>query len=245
MQVVALARHGPNKPMKFVRALKEWRFRIFYLLLLRKRSDLITLGEPAGGCSWTVCSSLLGRQSIVYSGGVGNDVSFERALVNRFGCDVVLCDPSPTGEQTMQRSQNKLPQFHFRPLALADRRGKLRLARPLNQTGDWWLSSNENESGSLELPCTDLASLMAERGHAHIDLLKLDIEGSEYAVLDDLLAHRLPVRQICVEYHHGILPGIARSKTISSILRLLARGYKLVDQNIANHTFVRNASKLV
>jgi FkbM family methyltransferase len=231
--------------MKFVRALKEWRFRIFYRLLLHTRSDLVTLGEPAGGCSWTVCSSLLGPQSIVYCGGVGNDVSFERALVNQFGCEVVLCDPSPTGEQTMQRPENKLRQFHFRPLALTAHRGMLRLARPLNETGDWWLSSNGNKNGSLELPCTDLASLMAERGHAHIDLLKLDIEGSEYAVLDDLLAHRLPVRQICVEYHHGILPGIARSKTISSILRLLTRGYKLVDQNIANHTFVRKRSKLV
>jgi FkbM family methyltransferase len=145
----------------------------------------------------------------------------------------------------MQRSENKLPQFHFRPLALANYRGKLRLARPLNQTGDWWLSSNKTETGSLELPCADLASLMAERGHSHIDLLKLDIEGSEYAVLDDLLARRIPVRQICVEYHHGILPGIARSKTISSILRLLARGYTLVDQNIANHTFVRKGSELV
>ena len=119
------------------------------------------------------------------------------------------------------------------------------MARPLNESGDWWLPSEKNENDSIELPCTDLRSLMAERGHAHIDLLKLDIEGSEYAVLDDLLARRLPVRQICVEYHHGILPGIARSKTISSILKLLARGYKLVDQNVANHTFVRNGSKLV
>jgi hypothetical protein len=41
------------------------------------------------------------------------------------------------------------------------------------------------------------------------------------------------------------LPGIARSKTLRSILRLLAGGYKLVDQNIANHTFVRKGSKLV
>jgi FkbM family methyltransferase len=190
--------------MKFVRALKEWRFRIFYRLLLRKRSDLVTLGEPAGGCSWTVCSSLLGPQSIVYSGGVGNDISFERALVNQFGCDVVLCDPSPTGEQTVQRSENMLPQFHFRPLALADYRGKLRLARPLNQTGDWWLSSNKNETGSLELPCTDLASLMAERGHAHIDLLKLDIEGSEYVVLDDLLARMAFCQVLLVRKPYGL-----------------------------------------
>jgi FkbM family methyltransferase len=144
----------------------------------------------------------------------------------------------------MQRPENKLPEFHFRPVALAGYRGTLKLARPLNETGDWWLPSNGKETGSLELPCTDLASLMAERGHAHVDLLKLDIEGSEYVVIAHLLAHRIPVRQLCVEYHHGILPGIARSKTISSILRLLARGYKLVDHNVANHTFVRKGSKL-
>ena len=231
--------------MKFLpEALRGWRYRLFYRLLLRKRPDLLTLGEPVGGCGWTVCSSLLGPRSIVYSGGVGNDISFERALVKQFGCEVVLCDPSPTGAQTMQRPENMLPEFHFLPLGLTDYRGSLRLARPLKDGGDWWLSSDKSQEGSLELPCTDLGSLMAERGHAHIDLLKLDIEGSEYAVIEHLLAHRIPVRQLCVEYHHGILPGITRGKSIRSILKLLAHGYNLVEQNIANHTFVKKHSRL-
>jgi len=80
---------------------------------------------------------------------------------------------------------------------------------------------------------------MRENGHDHLDLLKLDIEGSEYAVLDDLLKQRIPVRQICVEYHNGTLPGIRRSQTIRSILKLLARGYKLIDYEGGNHTFLR------
>ena len=79
---------------------------------------------------------------------------------------------------------------------------------------------------------------MKQNGHKQIDLLKLDIEGSEYEVLDELLKERLAVRQICVEYHHNIVPGISRTQSVWSILRLKARGYRLIDQTGNNHTFV-------
>jgi FkbM family methyltransferase len=217
--------------------LKTWRYRTFYRVLVSQTFGKVTLGNPVGGCAWTICPAYLEAGSTVYSGGVGNDVSFEHELVKRFGCEVVLCDPSPTGARTMSLPENKTPQLHFAPVALANCSGKLRLSTPLNRGGDWWLSTGAG--GDLEVPCTDLSALMHEHGHKHIDLLKLDIEGSEYMVIDDFLARQIPVRQVCVEYHHGLLPGIRRSLTIKSILKLLRHGYSLIDQTAENHTFLR------
>ena len=86
---------------------------------------------------------------------------------------------------------------------------------------------------------------MKKNGHKHIDFLKLDIEGMEYEVLEDILTRRLSIQQICVEFHHGILPGISRSQSIRYILRLIARGYKLLKQVGANHTFLLPMNRAV
>lgn len=213
--------------------LRYLRYRIFYDLLLSRGFELKTLGNPAGICRWTICPTGLGAGSVVYSGGLGTDVSFEHDLVKQFGCDLVLYDPSPAGQQTMSLAENRIPQFHYFPVALAGHSGKLSLSEP----SPGWFAQDDG-TPTQEVPCTDLSSLMEKNGHDHIDLLKLDIEGSEYAVIDDFLNRRIPVRQVCVEYHHGILPSIRRSQTIRSMLKLIARGYKLLYQTGANHTFV-------
>ena len=138
----------------------------------------------------------------------------------------------------MTLPENQLPQFHYVPMGLAGHAGQLNLSPLADPTEDSWVAGR-GDSASLAVPCTNLESLMQQNGHVHIDLLKLDIEGCEYEVIDDLLMRRLQVRQLAVEFHHGVLPGFRRSQTIRSMLRLIGRGYRLVNQTGANHTFVR------
>ena len=45
-----------------------------------------------------------------------------------------------------------------------------------------------------------IGSLMQEWGHQRIDLLKLSVEGSEYEILGNILAERIPVGVLCVEF---------------------------------------------
>jgi FkbM family methyltransferase len=218
--------------------LRDLRYNLFYGFALSRRFSLQTLGAPDSICKWTIHPTGLGPQSIVYSAGIGSDITFEHALVKNFHCDVVLIDPSPTGLKTMGLSENKIPQFRFFPIGLTGQPGKLNLAPPLDAKGDSWFAGTTRTAGSMEVPCADVSSLMEQNHHAHIDLLKLDIEGCEYGVIEDILNRRLPVVQIAVEFHHGILPGFTRSQTIRTILKLISRGYALVDQTGANHTFV-------
>ena len=56
-------------------------------------------------------------------------------------------------------------------------------------------------------------------GHDSIDLLKIDIEGFEYEVLEDCLEDRIPIKQICVEFH-DFFPEISKAKTKENDLRL-------------------------
>jgi len=227
--------------MNFSRMFRDWRYAVFYRLMLTRNQPVISLGNAATGCAWHFNPTELNSASIVYSGGAGNDITFEHALVENFGCTVVIFDPSPTGVATMSKPENQLPQFKFFHVALAGQPGHISLAPPQNpEEGSWFAQSSGAQT--IQVPCTDLISLMRENGHARIDLLKLDIEGSEYEVIDSLLAQRIPVRQLCVEFHHGMLPGIRRSQSIRAMLRLKARGYRLLAQHGNNHTFFRAGS---
>lgn len=220
------------------RRFRNLRYEIFYGLFLRNGYKLQALGNAATECRWIFCPAGLDAKSVVYSGGVGRDISFEHELVERFGCCVHLYDPSPTGDATMRLPENRIEQLKFSAVGLAGKPGVLHLAPPQDtKEGSWFQADRGAEA--IEVPCKDLATLMRENGHTHIDLLKIDIEGAEYEVLDSILSQRLDVRQVLVEFHHGILPGITRGQSILRIVRMTMAGFRLVKQDGSNHTFVR------
>ena len=206
-------------------------------LLVRGGYSLCTLGDNSTGCSWTFCPEGLNAESVVYSGGVGNDISFEHGLVKRFGCKVTLFDPSPTGLATMTRPENQIPQFKFLPVGLAGHCGALRLQEPLHPEEGSWFSNQVAQEG-IEVRCLDLATMLVENQHRHADLLKIDIEGAEYGVIEHILKARVPVKQILVEFHDGLLPGIRRSQSLRAMFKLMARGYKLISERSNTLTFV-------
>jgi sensor c-di-GMP phosphodiesterase-like protein len=56
--------------------------------------------------------------------------------------------------------------------------------------------------------------------------MKMDIEGTEYEVLDGLLSSSIKPTQLLVEFHHRF-PGIGLEKTADIIERLRGAGYKI------------------
>ena len=224
------------------RFVRDIRYHVFYGALTKRGFPLIELGNRGTGCAWTLCPGGLSAGSIVYSAGVGKDITFEHALASRFDCRVFLFDPSPTGMETMALPENKIPQFTFSPTALAGKRGVLKFAPPRpgsEEEGSW--SVQRKDTATLEVPCTDLSTLLQINGHDHIDLLKIDIEGCEYEVIDDLLNRRIPVKQLLVEFHYDNihLPGIRRKDAIRAILKMRRGGYHLLIRDGSNHTFLR------
>ena len=60
-----------------------------------------------------------------------------------------------------------------------------------------------------------------------IDLLKMDIEGAEYEVLEGLLQSEIQPRQLLVEFHHRFVEqGLERTYDI--IARLRKTGYGII-----------------
>jgi FkbM family methyltransferase len=163
-------------------------------------------------------------KSIIYSAGVGDNIAWDLAMIDRFGVTVHAFDPTPMCIKWID-DQSLPPRFRFQPVGLAARDGLAQFRVPrrgFNFTPD------TGGGVTITAPVRRLSTLMRELGHDHLDVLKLDIEGSEYDVLADLLGEPIPVRQLLVEFHHNF-PTIPFARTEATVRALSAAGYRLFD----------------
>lgn len=187
----------------------------------------VHLGSAYGG--YALCTEGLDSSSIVYSVGLGEDISFDLALIERVGCMVYGFDPTPRSIAWV-RAQTLPASFVLLPFGLADYDGVASFTPPANpaHVSHSLVARAEDGRDRIDLPVRRLATLMQELGHRHIDVLKMDIEGAEYAVIDDLCASDIRPRQLLLEFHHQ-LPGISLARSEAALDRLNDAGYRIFD----------------
>jgi len=176
--------------------------------------------------NWVICPSYINSESIVYSFGAGLDISFDLELTKKFGAKIYLFDPTPKSIQFI-KNQNLGPEFIFREVGIANYTGNARFYLPLNpEYVSATLEILDNSQGFVEVKVERLSDLMQYNNHHSIDLLKMDIEGAEYDVIDDILDSGIPVHQLLVEFHHRF-PKTGIKRTRSTIQKLRKAGFAL------------------
>lgn len=181
-------------------------------------------GSVYGG--WHVAADRVSADSVIYSFGVGDDVTFDLALIQEHGLTVHAFDPTPKSLAWVQR-QDFPRQFVFHPYGVAGTDGQLAFHPPKNsQHVSYTMLSGASSHDAILAPVKRLATIMKELGHDHVDLLKMDIEGAEYEVIEDMLADDIRPVQVLVEFHHRF-PGIGAKKSLASIASLQRAGYRL------------------
>ena len=200
----------------------------FDALYSKPLPDKVTIGVLS---QWTVVTRGLRSDAVIYSGGVGEDITFEQELIRRFGVKIHIFDPAPVAARTIALANTE--GLLFRPVGLAASSvGTFSIGG--GTASSTWLKAGGNET----LPCTSLTREMEINGHHSIDLLKIDIEGFEYEVLESCLAAKIPIRQICVEFH-DFFPDIPKAKTKAAIRALQSHGFDLIHRHRHDHTFLR------
>ena len=184
----------------------------------------MTLGNAHA--EWTFCPTGLDESSVVYSVGIGEDVSFDTALIERFGVAVYAFDPTPRSLAWIER-QTLPDKLHVVPVGLAGQDGTISVHAPLNPDHVSHSVFATGGGDRVEVPVKRLVTLMEELGHTRVDLLKMDIEGAEYDVIEDLADSKVEVAQLLVEFHH-FMDSVPVDLTKRALATLQALGFELI-----------------
>jgi FkbM family methyltransferase len=138
------------------------------------------------------------------------------------GARIIGFEPDPDTFEILRTNvrQNSLHDVELQQCALYDREGAIDLHRGLFKGALRMSLLEERLPGrKISVSSRRLSSFITE----DIDLLKLDIEGAEQFVLQELAdsAKLSRIDQIHIEYHHHI---IGKTDTLSSTLKLLEDG---------------------
>jgi FkbM family methyltransferase len=202
---------------------------------IQTRCSKILLGNERA--QWCICPIDLFAHSVVYSFGVGEDISFDLDLIGRFGVRVHAFDPTPRAIAWL-KSHSLPKEFVFHEYGIADYDGRATFTPPENSSyASYTMISKPGKACTLvEAPVHRLATIMRMLGHNRIDVLKMDIEGAEYGVVEDLIACDISIGQLLIEFHHR-WPEVGVDKTKEAINALNHAGYKIFEVSASGEEY--------
>lgn len=182
-----------------------------------------------------------GSRPIVYSFGIGSDISFDKAAANMFDMPVFMYDPTPGVVTFMEgHKDDKRLIFKSEGLYSSETTTKLYTSDKVGKLNSSLYPIHGPNGGFEMIHCRTLSMFMAENGHRSIDILKMDIEGVADDVLNQVLDETdIRPRQIVTEFE---IKGIENPITyLPKILKLMQK-LKQNDYLVFNQLLTRKAS---
>tara|TARA_Y100001963_G_scaffold129199_1_gene184221 strand:+ start:478 stop:1104 length:627 start_codon:yes stop_codon:yes gene_type:complete len=160
------------------------------------------IGTEYGG--WLLDLDWVPENSTIISAGVGEDISFDTYLINNKNCNIIGIDPTLKSHRFIE-SQEDLQNFVLIKSALTatdndvitlyKNKNDDHVSESILQNHRSVLPYDSYQSTTISLPSVFAA-------YDNISVVKMDIEGAEYEVLESLTEIPDSVRQFCVEFHH-------------------------------------------
>lgn len=222
-------------------------------------------GTEYGG--WFIPNDIrLNEESIVYSAGVGEDISFDLLLNDKYNCNIYLIDPTEkakkhykevinyyknkhpfTGNiqkdyyEKIQNLKPNLDKLYYLDIGLWNRPDTLKFYKQYNEN---YVSQSLIEgmfSSNYDIVMVDtVKNIMDKYNHEYIDLLKLDIEGAEINVLEKMFNDNIFPKYLCIEFDL-----LLKNKDYDGLTERLIQkiindyNYKLLTDDNLNITFER------
>jgi FkbM family methyltransferase len=190
---------------------------------MRAGPTTLALGSDYGG--WVLPGEVIDASWTCYLVGAGGDVSLELELVSRYEATVRSFDAVACFVESAREEAGEPPLFSAHHAAVAVTDGPICMQRSHDPVSQSVSAAQLYESANyVEQPGRTLPSLISELGDSSVELLKLDIEGSEYEVLPTLDLAALGVKLFAAQLHHN--GTVRQAKQLIADLR--EQGYELV-----------------
>jgi FkbM family methyltransferase len=143
-------------------------------------------------------------------------------LAARAGARVLAFEPDPSNFALLTENARGYPAVEAVPLAVSGRAGRRMMGRKIRcSTSGWSFFEANNEAQTVE--CISLPDILKRWRLDHVDLLKLNVEGAEYEIIQDTpVAVLQKVRRMFLEFHDCL--GFRFSDLV---LRLQSAGFQV------------------
>ena len=206
-----------NNTICFLKAIYRGKY------IYRKKINITKewFGNNYGG--FYIHPKLVNDESVVYSLGIGEDISFDASLIEKFNCNVYGFDPTPRSVDYVNKINNK--KLIFTPVGIANTSEEKYFYLPKNtdHVSGSLLETRIVSKKKVLLKFKTLHDIMKSFQHTHIDVLKIDIEGYEFRLIDYLIKSKIKINQLLIEFHPDILPN-GKSLTKDAINKLNSIG---------------------
>jgi FkbM family methyltransferase len=170
----------------------------------------------------------INSHSIIYSFGVGEDLSFDISLVNKFKCQIFAFDPTPKSIKWFNEN-NKSENIKLHEYGISKNTGVQDFYLPKNSenvSGSCINHYNMDSTNIVKVNMYELKDIRYLLKHDKIDILKMDIEGVEYEVIDSILESGIEIKQLVCEFHERYFTD-GTSKTKTFIKKMNKYGFKI------------------
>jgi FkbM family methyltransferase len=182
-----------------------------------------------------------GTRPVVYSFGIGSDISFDKAAADCFAVPIYMYDPTPGVVTFMEghRDDDRL-KFTNEGIYSSETTTKLYTSSKPGKLNSSLYPIHGPDGGFEIIKCRTLDSFMADNAHDAIDILKMDVEGVADDVLNQIMDETdIRPRQIITEFE---IKGIENPITYLPRILALMQKLKANDYLIFNQLLTRKAS---
>lgn len=219
-------------------------------------------GTKYGG--WTIPSKILSDTSVCYLVGAGEDISFDIEITKKYKPNVFIFDPTPRAithfellKHTIENNgkmpiNNSLDDFYsldkeslkkikYLPIGIWKKNGMQRFYAPRKKA---YVSHSITHQGTREkyfdAECRTISSLMKQFDHKQLDLLKIDVEGAEWDIIDSILKDKVAIKILCVEFDETDTESFSGKIKLNKYIKQLKNaGFEVQHVDGPNYTFFK------
>jgi len=183
--------------------------------------------------------------SVVVDAGCGFLAEFSCSLINDYNLRAFGIDPTLKHASLLAEVEAKNNgKFKHVPVAITKNNGKITFNETLDHESGSVLSEHKNiQNDSIRTYEVESMNLLTLIDHLHlkeVDLLKLDLEGAEFELLNSITAQDLlPFKQIFIEFHHLAVTGLSKKDTYRIVKRIQSFGFKSFTLDRVNYLFYK------
>jgi FkbM family methyltransferase len=196
-------------------------------------TDMVELGEK--GFAWRFSEMALNKYSNILCFGLGSNMTFEGELAKYLNATVHCFDPTEQALKLSERYIGDRTDLILYPWGISDKDEIIKFY--LNTVPGMGSLSIENLSYGeyyVEAQVYSLKTICEKVGMDKVDFLKIDVEGAEYGVIDDLAKQEIEVDQFALEFDQPMPPW----RTMAAFEKLYSVGYYPVSNWGLNWLFI-------